>query len=53
MQHVHESPLVMTIPLGLLALGAIFAGWLGSGMRRTPRGDSGPASIFVRPSTTT
>ncbi|NIY72552.1 NADH-quinone oxidoreductase subunit L [Marivivens donghaensis] len=28
--HAHESPLVMTIPLGVLALGAIFAGmiWL-------------------------
>ena len=26
MTHVHESPLVMTAPLGLLALGAIFAG---------------------------
>ncbi len=25
----HESPLVMTIPLMVLALGAIFAGWLG------------------------
>ncbi|MEZ5932398.1 MAG: NADH-quinone oxidoreductase subunit L [Alphaproteobacteria bacterium] len=29
MHHVHESPLVMTIPLGLLAVGAIFAGLLG------------------------
>ncbi len=29
MEHVHESPLVMTIPLGLLALGAVFAGFLG------------------------
>ena len=29
MSHVHESPLVMTIPLGLLAVGAIFAGLLG------------------------
>ena len=27
MEHVHESPAVMTIPLLLLALGAIFAGW--------------------------
>ena len=29
MDHVHESPPVMTVPLGGLALGAIFAGWLG------------------------
>ncbi len=29
MAHVHESPKVMTIPLILLALGAIFAGMLG------------------------
>ncbi|SMR71363.1 NADH dehydrogenase subunit L [Aliiroseovarius halocynthiae] len=31
-EHAHESPLVMTIPLGVLALGAIFAGmiWYGS-----------------------
>ena len=30
--HAHESPLVMTIPLGVLALGSIFAGmiWYGS-----------------------
>jgi NADH-quinone oxidoreductase subunit L len=29
MAHVHESPLIMTIPLIILSLGAIFAGWLG------------------------
>lgn len=29
MSHVHESPLVMTIPLGLLAVGAVLAGYLG------------------------
>jgi NADH-quinone oxidoreductase subunit L len=29
MAHAHESPLVMTIPLGFLALGAIGAGYLG------------------------
>ncbi len=29
MDHVHESPLVMTIPLAGLALGAIFAGMIG------------------------
>ncbi len=29
MAHVHESPKVMTLPLLVLAIGAIFAGWLG------------------------
>jgi NADH-quinone oxidoreductase subunit L len=29
MAHVHESPLVMTIPLGVLALGAVVTGFLG------------------------
>ncbi|MBM3541136.1 MAG: NADH-quinone oxidoreductase subunit L, partial [Alphaproteobacteria bacterium] len=28
MEHVHESPLVMTIPLAFLSVGAVFAGWL-------------------------
>jgi NADH-quinone oxidoreductase subunit L len=28
MEHVHESPAVMTLPLVLLAIGAIFAGWV-------------------------
>src|SRR5215510_8159143 len=27
--HIHESPRSMTLPLILLALGSIFAGWLG------------------------
>jgi NADH-quinone oxidoreductase subunit L len=27
MENVHESPLTMTIPLGVLALGAAFSGW--------------------------
>ena len=31
MAHVHESPMVMLIPLGVLALGAIFAGMLFAG----------------------
>lgn len=30
--HAHESPAVMTIPLGVLALGAIFSGALGYGV---------------------
>jgi len=29
MSHVHESPIVMTLPLFVLSLGAIFSGWLG------------------------
>ena len=29
MAHVHESPKVMTIPLIILALGAVFAGYVG------------------------
>jgi NADH-quinone oxidoreductase subunit L len=31
MHHVHESPRVMTVPLAVLAVGAVFAGWLGYG----------------------
>ena len=27
--HVHESPKVMTVPLGLLAVGAVVSGWVG------------------------
>ena len=29
MEHIHESPPVMTLPLIVLAIGAVFAGWLG------------------------
>ena len=32
MHHVHESPPVMTVPLMVLAVGAVLAGWLGMGM---------------------
>jgi NADH-quinone oxidoreductase subunit L len=32
MHHVHESPPVMTVPLMVLAVGAVLAGWLGRGM---------------------
>ncbi|MEK6602565.1 MAG: NADH-quinone oxidoreductase subunit L [Candidatus Binatota bacterium] len=28
--HIHESPQLMTVPLMLLAVGSIFAGWLGT-----------------------
>ncbi len=29
MAHVHESPLVMLVPMSVLAFGAVFAGWIG------------------------
>src|SRR5258706_1041167 len=28
--HLHESPMVMTLPLVILAIGSIFTGWLGA-----------------------
>ncbi len=28
-EHIHESPLTMTAPLTVLAIGSVFAGWLG------------------------
>jgi NADH-quinone oxidoreductase subunit L len=28
-EHLHESPRVMTLPLVILAIGALFAGWIG------------------------
>jgi NADH-quinone oxidoreductase subunit L len=28
--HIHESPASMTVPLTLLAIGSVFAGWLGT-----------------------
>ena len=28
MAHVHESPRVMTVPLFVLSIGAVFSGWL-------------------------
>jgi len=31
LHHVHESPRVMTIPLAVLAVGAVVAGWIGYG----------------------
>jgi NADH-quinone oxidoreductase subunit L len=53
MAHVHESPKSMIIPLGVLALGAIFAGWIGysafvgDGMK-----EFWGAAIFVLPTNT-
>jgi NADH-quinone oxidoreductase subunit L len=48
MSHVHESPKIMTIPLILLALGAIFAGLLGLPLV-DEHGEFWAGSIFVRP----
>ena len=44
--HIHESPLVMTIPLGVLAAGAVLAGWLGTGMIGA-EGEFWAGSIFT------
>ena len=46
MDHVHESPHVMTVPLMLLAVGAVFAGILGLPMV-DPSGAFWNGSIFV------
>jgi NADH-quinone oxidoreductase subunit L len=46
MSHVHESPKVMTVPLMLLAAGAIFAGMLGLPLV-TEHGEFWAGSIFV------
>jgi NADH-quinone oxidoreductase subunit L len=48
MAHVHESPLVMTLPMGVLAVGAVFAGMALAGLF-TGEGQSEfwGASIFV------
>ena len=49
LEEVHESPLVMLVPLGVLALGAVFAGmafdhyFIGEGAHEFWR-----ASLFVR-----
>ena len=51
MAHVHESPNVMTLPLVPLALGAIFAGWMGYDLFvGHHRQDFWGASIFILPS---
>ena len=46
--HIHESPLVMTIPLGVLAVGAVMAGMLGLGMLDA-EGEFWAGSIFYGP----
>jgi NADH-quinone oxidoreductase subunit L len=45
MHHVHESPPVMLVPLVVLALGAVFSGWLGLGMI-DPEGHFWAGAIF-------
>lgn len=46
--HVHESPLVMLVPLAVLAVGALMGGWLGSGML-DPEGRFWGGAIFIGP----
>jgi NADH-quinone oxidoreductase subunit L len=48
MEHVHESPPVMTIPLGVLAVGALLAGLLGKGML-DPEGGFWAGAIVTGP----
>jgi len=48
MEHVHESPPVMVVPLLVLAIGAVLAGWLGLGML-DPEGEWWAGAIFTRP----
>ena len=45
MHHVHESPPVMTIPLMVLAVGAVLAGWLGTGLV-DPEGEAWAGAIY-------
>ncbi len=47
-EHVHESPPVMTIPLLVLAAGALFAGWLGLSLI-DPDGSFWRGAIFTAP----
>ena len=46
--HIHESPPVMTVPLGVLAVGAVLAGVLGLGMVGAD-GEFWAGSIFTGP----
>ena len=45
--HAHESPPVMTVPLGLLAIGAVLSGWLGYVML-DPSGGFWGGAIFTQ-----
>ncbi|MDB5397093.1 MAG: NADH-quinone oxidoreductase subunit [Rhodospirillales bacterium] len=50
MEHAHESPPVMLLPLTVLAAGALFAGWLGyDHFVGEARGEFWGASIYVAP----
>jgi NADH-quinone oxidoreductase subunit L len=48
LHHVHESPPVMTVPLIVLATGAVLAGWLGLGMI-DPEGHFWAGAIYHGP----
>jgi proton-translocating NADH-quinone oxidoreductase chain L len=52
-KHVHDPPLLMAIPLMLLALGSIFVGFLGKDMMIGIGTDFWGNSIFVLPSNST
>ncbi len=47
-EHVHESPPVMTVPLMILAAGAVLAGWFGLVMI-APDGEFWGGAIFTAP----
>ncbi len=51
--HLHESPKVITVPLMILAVGALFAGWWGADVLHLTDGNLAGnflgASLFVRP----
>ncbi len=47
-EHVHESPPVMTVPLLILAAGAVLAGWFGLVMI-APEGEFWGGAIFTAP----
>jgi len=52
--HIHESPASMTVPLGVLALGSVLAGWLGTpklwGLSESFRGfETWLAPVFSEP----
>ncbi len=50
MAHIHESPFVMSVPLFILSIGAIFAGWLGyDHFVGESRFDFWSQSLFVLP----
>jgi len=50
MEHVHESPPVMTVPLVILAAGALLAGWLGTAAGMIdPSGAFWAGAIFTGP----